>query len=91
MDWARDLALILTAIGGTAIGPKLVGKGWQAITGRSARRRTEADVLRDDLDRERRHLRITEESLWQHRRVIVEAPCLTDADLPEYPTWTSKD
>lgn len=91
MDWAKDVALILTAVGGTVIGPKLVGKMWQALTGHSARRRTEADRLRDDLDREATHRRILQESISTHRRVIIEAPCLTDDDLPPYPAWTNKE
>lgn len=91
MEWAKDAALILTAVGGTAIGPKLVAKMWQALTGRSARRRTEADRLREDLDRESAHRRILQESISAHRRVIIEAPCLTEDDLPVYPTWSTKE
>jgi hypothetical protein len=91
MDWARDLALLLTAVGGTYLVPRIVAKAWQGLTGRSTRRRNEADQLRDDLDKESAHRRILQESISVHRRVIIEASCLTEDDLPPYPTWTHKE
>ncbi len=35
--------------------------------------------------------RLLEEALAIHRRRMIDAPCLTEADLPEYPSRPSKE
>ncbi|MFC4223581.1 hypothetical protein ACFOWY_06830 [Lysinibacter cavernae] len=45
----------------------------------------ETDRQEQRADQEAARRRRLEESLSRHRRIIAEAPCLTEADLPPWP------
>lgn len=93
MDLARDIALILTSVGGAVIVPKLAGALWRAVTGRATRQRREIDRARAEkaaaelrADTEARDRRIAQEHASHCRRLLFEAPCVDPSTIPDYPT-----
>ncbi|MDQ1122236.1 hypothetical protein [Microbacterium trichothecenolyticum] len=87
MDIARDAALLLTAVGGTVLVPKIAAALWGALTGRAGRQRREIDRVRRDVDEEAYRRRLAEEHASACRRVLLEAPCVDPADIPAWPTY----
>ncbi len=83
----RDLALLLTAVGATAIGPKIAAALWRALTGRASRQRREIDRVRALADDEAYRRRIAQEHASQCRRLLFEAPCVDPATVPPFPTY----
>lgn len=93
MDLARDIALILTSVGGTVLVPKMVGALWRAVTGRAHRQRREIDRTRaaqDEADRRADHeahdRRLAQEHASHLRRLLYEAPCVDTTTIPPWPT-----
>lgn len=90
----RDVALLLTAVGATAIVPKMLSALWRALTGRATRQRREIDRVRADAaaayeraDEEAYQRRITQEHASLIRRLLLEAPCVDPATIPPYPYY----
>lgn len=80
--------LVVSLVGGGVVGVvvKIVVDQWNlARSSRAAARRSEIDRA----DKAERDLRILKESLAVHRRIIIDAPCLGPADLPEWPATTT--
>jgi len=90
MDIARDLALLLTAIGGTVLVPKIAAALWGALTGRAGRQRREIDRVRLQADDEAHRRRMAQEHASACRRLLLEAPCVDPADIPPWPTYTRR-
>lgn len=89
MQW--DVQSIITALLGALGGGTLTSifkQVWDWSTGKQGRRRNEVDRAYAQRDKEARKRRILEESLSVHRRVILEAGCLSQDDLPPYPVLT---
>lgn len=97
----RDVALLLTAVGATAIGPKMVTALWRALTGRATRQRREIDRVRAEAgesnkraaaadaraDDEAYMRRVTQEHASHLRRLLFEAPCVDPATIPPHPIY----
>lgn len=115
----RDLALLLTAVGATAIVPKMGAALWRAITGRATRQRREIDRVRAEAaaaekkaaaaeeraaseveaaharviaadrraDEEASMRRRTQEHASHCRRLLLEAPCVDPATVPDHPIF----
>lgn len=103
-DLAGWIAIAVAALGGGFLRDvgKWVVDSWK---GRNAARRDEVaraiaerdkavlerDAARSELSWWQRWARIVEESLALHRRRMIDAPCLTDQDIPTYPSRPDKD
>jgi hypothetical protein len=92
MDLARDIALILTSVGGTVLVPKMAGAAWRAITGRAHRQRREIDRTRASeaaadgrADNEAHDRRLAQEHASHLRRLLFEAPCVDPSTIPPWP------
>ncbi|MFJ6532494.1 hypothetical protein [Microbacterium sp. NPDC091662] len=97
----RDVALLLTAVGATAIVPKMTSALWRAITGRATRQRREIDRVRAEAaaadkrataaearaDEQAYQRRITQEHASWLRRLLLEAPCVDPATIPPHPNY----
>lgn len=80
--------ILVTLLGGGVVGvvAKAIIDQW------SLSRETRAAARRNEIDyaaRLERDNRMLKESLAVHRRIIIDAPCLGPADLPEWPATTS--
>lgn len=76
--------LLVALLGGGVVGVvvKAVMDQWNVSrTTKAAERRREIDRAASA----ERDLRILKESLAVHRRIIIDAPCLGPADLPQWP------
>lgn len=86
---AQTIQVIISGIVGLlsgTFGKGLLDHARESLTGRARKRRDEVDRAWTRADLEARHRRILAESLSTHRRIIIEAPCLSADDLPPYPT-----
>lgn len=100
----RDIALLLTAVGATAIVPKMAAALWKAATGRASRQRREIDRVRRLVevanaraaaaevraDDEAYKRRISQEHASLIRRLLLEAPCVDPTSIPPHPTYTRR-
>lgn len=80
--------LLVALLGGGVVGVvvKAVIEQWNlSRQTRTAERRRETDRA-DTAERDNRMLK---ESLAVHRRIIIDAPCLGPADLPQWPSTTA--
>lgn len=84
MDVQTLLTALFSALGGGTLAT-IFKQVWDWGTGRSGRKRSEVDRAHEKADRERRKRIRVEDSLMVHRRVIREAPCLTETHMPPYP------
>ena len=91
---AADIAALLVAGGVGAVVLELTKRIWDAISGRGKVRRDEiarawaqADEQRQKRDDEATRRRIAEEHASQLRRLALEAPCIPNEDIPQYPTY----
>lgn len=81
MDFVQLAALILGSGGIGAVAVKAIEQIGKQAEMKASRRRSEIDRA----DAAERKGRILTESLSIHRRIIIDAPCLGPADLPDYP------
>lgn len=81
----RDLILpTVTLLSGGGL-VKLL-EWWTASRGgATARLRNDFDKMTAERDQEAARRRRLQESLSEHRRIIIEAQCLTEKDLPKWP------
>lgn len=100
----RDLALLLTAVGATAIVPKMTAALWRAVTGRATRQRREIDRVRAEAaaalkraaaaeeraDDEAYRRRVAQEHASHCRRLLLEAPCVDPASIPPFPLYNRR-
>ncbi len=86
-ELARDIALILTSVGGAVLVPRMLGALWKAATGRASRQRREVDRMRLKADNEAHNRRLSEEHASHLRRLLFEAPCVRVEDIPPYPIY----
>lgn len=80
--------LLVALLGGGVVGVvvKAIIEQWNlSRQTRTAERRRETDRA-DTAERDNRMLK---ESLAVHRRIIIDAPCLGPADLPQWPSTTA--
>lgn len=92
LDTAQWVALGIAALtGGFA---REIGVGARAVfgklTGRATERRSELRRAWDTADEEARKRRIAEEHASHVRRILIEAPCVDNTDVPPYPSYTSR-
>ena len=80
--------LLVALLGGGVVGVvvKAIIEQWNlSRQTRTTERRRETDRA-DTAERDNRMLK---ESLAVHRRIIIDAPCLGPADLPQWPSTTA--
>lgn len=92
MELARDIALVLTSVGGTVLIPKMAGALWRVLTGRAQRQRREIDRTRTAsaaadrrADDEAHDRRLAQEHASHLRRLLFEAPCVDTSTIPPWP------
>ncbi|KAA9133769.1 hypothetical protein [Microbacterium caowuchunii] len=94
MEWARDLALVLSSIGAAVFVPKILAAAWRALTGAPQRQRREIERVRDDArsadhraDQEALRRRVAQEHASHLRRLLYEAPCVDVTTIPPWPAY----
>lgn len=91
---AETVAALMLGLGVGGILLELMKRTWDAISGRGKVRRDEiaraweqADEQRRNRDEEATRRRIAEEHASQLRRLALEAPCIPNEDIPQYPAY----
>lgn len=91
-DTAQWVAIIIALLTGSFF--REVGGGIRAVfgkvTGRATERRSELTRAWDTADDEARKRRIAEEHASHVRRILIEAPCVDNNQVPPYPTYSSR-
>lgn len=85
MDWPQIVTLLLGSSVVSVIGKAVFDQWNLSRTTKAAERRREIDRAASA----ERESRILKESLAVHRRIIIDAPCLGPADLPQWPSTSA--
>lgn len=88
-EWSAPIVAILGA-GGGAIILELTKRGIDAASGRGRKRRDEVDRAWTRADSEAQKRRIAEEHASHVRRLLIEAPCIDNAQVPQFPAYPSR-
>lgn len=86
MDGSQIVSLLI-ALGAGGILLELIKRLVDALSGRGRKRRDEVNRAWDHADEEARKRRISEEHASQVRRLLIEAPCVDNNDIPPYPNY----
>lgn len=85
---AQTLATLVGALLTGGVATKLLEHLWPFLAGRGERRRSELDRAWASRDREAAKRRQLEEFASRCVRRLIEAPCVPDDTIPEWPAST---
>lgn len=84
-EWAQPVAAVITAMGGGAILLELVKRVLDRLSGRGRKRRDEVERAWARADSEAARRRRSDEHASLLRRMLLGAPCVDAASIPEWP------
>ena len=81
----QDIAALAGGLGLGSVLTTLIPLIWRRLTGKEARRRSDAEKAWEQRDEQARRRRIVEEHAHVLRRKLIEADCIEPKDIPPWP------